>query len=173
MFAYITAAPLVFIQHHHADSAHFGFFFGANAAGYIVASQLNARFLRTQTSLTLLTRGVLAALTAAALLAFSFFADAGLWLTALSCCAFLASLGFIMPNAVSLALEHQARHAGGASAWIGALQFGLAGLASATVSAGGTTLAMSATILTLTLLAALVLFAARTAVYNEGAARHQ
>ncbi len=163
MFAYITAAPVIFIEHYGVAPSAFGWFFGSNAAAYIVASQLNARFLRHRSSLSLLSRGVIAAGLAAAALLLGAVTDWGLWPTAASCCAFLASLGFIMPNAVALALEGQGAHAGGASAWIGALQFGLAGLASAAVSArhDGSAMAMAVTMLALALVAGGVLLAAR------------
>ena len=46
MFAYIVGSPYVFIEHFHVTTAHFGFFFGANALGLVLAAQLNARLVR-------------------------------------------------------------------------------------------------------------------------------
>lgn len=162
MFAYITAAPTVFIEHYGVSPQLFGWFFGSNAAAYVAASQLSVRLLRTRSPLALLVASVASSFLAALLLTLGAFTDWGLWPTAASCCLFLASLGVIMPNAVALALERQEGRAGGAAAWIGALQFGLAGLASATVSArhDGTAMAMATTILALALLASGVLIAA-------------
>ena len=45
MFAHIVGSPYVFIEHFHVTTAHFGFFFGANALGPFKA-QLNARLVR-------------------------------------------------------------------------------------------------------------------------------
>lgn len=159
MFAYITAGPTVFIDHYGVRPQHFGWFFGANAAAYVAASQLNVRLLRAHPPLTLLIASVSLSFVAAALLAVGALTDWGLWPTAASCCLLLASLGVTMPNAVALALERQEGRAGGAAAWIGALQFGLGGLASATVSArhDGTAMGMATTISALVLLAGGVL----------------
>jgi MFS transporter, DHA1 family, multidrug resistance protein len=161
MFAYITAGPLVFIEHYHVAPQHFGWFFGCNAAAYVGASQVNARLLRTHAPLSLLCAGVAGLFATALLQLLGAFTDWGLWPTAVTCCVFLGSLGLIMPNAVALALEGQGARAGGAAAWIGALQFGVAGAASAAVSAGHATpmLSMAATILVLALISGSVLLA--------------
>jgi MFS transporter, DHA1 family, multidrug resistance protein len=165
MFAYITGSPVVFIEHFHIAPKTFGWFFGANAAAYIAASQLNARLLRMYRPAALLSVGLFASISSASALMMGALADWGLWPIAAGCCCFLASLGFIMPNAISLALENQAARAGTASAWIGSSQFGLAGAASAMVSArhDGT---VRSTALTMLILAA-VASTARFAVHRE------
>jgi DHA1 family bicyclomycin/chloramphenicol resistance-like MFS transporter len=58
---------------------------------------------------------------------------------------FVASLGFIFPNGAALALAPQGARAGSAAALLGAIQFGLATLVSALVSAthDGTALPMA------------------------------
>jgi MFS transporter, DHA1 family, multidrug resistance protein len=164
MFAYITAAPMVFIEHYHVAPRNFGWFFGSNAAAYVAASQLNARLLRTRAPISILCAGVAGIFGVALLLLFGAFTDWGLWLTAASCCAFMGCLGLIMPNAVALALEGQGARAGGAAAWIGALQFGVAGAASAAVSSRHDTpaLSMATTMLVLAMIAGGVLMAALT-----------
>ncbi|RKG91706.1 Bcr/CflA family efflux MFS transporter, partial [Corallococcus sp. CA053C] len=45
MFAYIGGSPFVFITLHGVAPEHFGWFFGANAAGLVLVSQLNHRLL--------------------------------------------------------------------------------------------------------------------------------
>lgn len=161
LFAYITAGPLVFIEHYHVAPQDFGWFFGCNAAAYVVASQLNARLLRRHAPRSLLCAGVAGLFVMALFQMLGAVTDWGLWPTALCCCLFLGCLGVIMPNAVALALEGQGARAGGAAAWIGALQFGVAGLASAAVSAGheAPALAMATAILVLASIAATVLVA--------------
>ena len=46
----------------------------------------------------------------------------------------VGSLGFITPNATALALQHQGKRAGAATALMGALQLGLAALSSSAMS---------------------------------------
>jgi len=135
MFAYITGAPIVFITIHHVTPGHFGWYFGANAAGYVGCSQLNARFTHDHAPSVLLTRGLAALATAAATLVILAIASAPLAPTAIAYFAFVSSLGFIMPNAIAIALEHQGARAGNAAAWMGALQFAVAAGASSLVTA--------------------------------------
>jgi MFS transporter, DHA1 family, multidrug resistance protein len=160
---------MVFIEHYHVAPRDFGWFFGSNAAAYVAASQLNARLLRTRAPISILCAGVAGIFGVALLLLFGAFTDWGLWLTAASCCAFMGCLGLIMPNAVALALEGQGARAGGAAAWIGALQYGVAGAASAVVSSRHDTpaLSMATTMLVLAMIAGGVLIAALTTARAE------
>src|SRR5690606_22011299 len=48
MFAYIAGSPFVFIEILELDPSEFALVFGVNAAGYVAASQLNARLLRSR-----------------------------------------------------------------------------------------------------------------------------
>ena len=48
MFAYIAGSPFVLIQLHGIPAEHFGWVFGLNALGFVVASQVNARLLKTR-----------------------------------------------------------------------------------------------------------------------------
>jgi len=137
LFAYITAAPFLFIELHHVSSGNFGWFFGANAAAYIAGSQGNVRLLRTLRPAQILTGGVIAQSAAGASMLVIGVFDLGLWPTAATLFAYVGSIGFIMPNAVAIALEDQGARAGNAAAWIGAAQFGVAAGASALVSALG------------------------------------
>src|SRR5690606_11447579 len=45
MFAYISGSPFVFIELNGVAPEHFGWLFGANAVGLILASQINRRLL--------------------------------------------------------------------------------------------------------------------------------
>lgn len=136
MFAYIAGSPFVLMQLHGISPQHYGWVFGANAMGLIAASQLNARLLRHHHDMTvLLRRGLHVA------------AVAGLFLAALAALdlltlppllgglfAFIASLGFISPNASAAALAGHGQQAGTASALMGSLQFLLATAAGASMS---------------------------------------
>ena len=165
LFAYITGSPLVFIEIHHVSPSHFGWFFGANAAGYIGASQLNARLVRSHHPQSLLKLGVTGLTAASLALVVIPLISAALWPVSVSCFAFLASLGLVLPNAIALALEDHGKRAGSAAALAGALQFGLAAASSAVVSAryDGSALPMSTTMLGLAVVASGLLVASRWA----------
>ena len=169
LFAYITGSPLVFIEIHHVSPGHFGWFFGANAAGYISASQLNARLVRSYHPQALLALGV-SGLTAASLaLVIIPLISTALWPVSVSCFGFLASLGLVLPNAIALALEEHGKRAGSAAAVVGALQYGVAAASSALVSAryDGTALPMATTMLGLAAVACGLLLAARARAHRR------
>jgi DHA1 family bicyclomycin/chloramphenicol resistance-like MFS transporter len=134
MFAYVAGSPFVVTTLYGVSSAHFGWVFGLNAIGLIGASQINARQLKKYAPETLL-RGALwlKAFCGLALLAMELgfrhhelppfaFVIAGLFF-------YVASIGYVSPNAAALALAEHGEHAGTASALMGALQFGLGTLA--------------------------------------------
>ena len=136
MFAYITSASFVFITLHRVSPGHFGWFFGANAAGFILASQVNARLVGRHPPARIFARALVVSVAASLwLVAAAVTGIGGLWATAAGLFVFLATVGFLMPNATALALEHQGERAGIAAAWLGAVQFALAASASALVSA--------------------------------------
>lgn len=129
MFAYIAGSPFVIMQLFGLDARAYGWVFGGNALGLIAASQVNARLLRRGDidMRHLLRRGLAtAALAGVTLLALAL---AG-WLPLPALLAglflYIASLGFISPNAGASALAGHGHQAGTASALMGALQFLLA-----------------------------------------------
>jgi Bcr/CflA subfamily drug resistance transporter len=50
MFAYIVGSPYVFIEYFRVTPGRFGFIFGINALGLVLAAQLNARLVRRDRS---------------------------------------------------------------------------------------------------------------------------
>lgn len=149
LFAYITGAPVIFLELHRITPAQFSWLFGINAAGYIATSQLNARLLRHHAPRALLTAGVLGMAAAATALTAGALLELGPVATDLGFLAAMSSLGLVMPNAVALALDGHGSRAGSAAAWLGALQFGAAAGASALVAAlaDGTAVPAAATML--------------------------
>ena len=136
MFAYIAGSAFVFIEVHHVDPEHFGWFFGANAFGLIAASQLNRLLVGRFTSTQVLGAATsLAALAALAVLAVAWTGAGGLWGIATALFVFLATLGILGPNTTALALERHGERAGLASAVLGATQFTIAASAAWAVSA--------------------------------------
>jgi DHA1 family bicyclomycin/chloramphenicol resistance-like MFS transporter len=136
MFAYITASPFVFIELLGLAVDTYGWLFGANALGLIGASQLN-RALLARTSPRRILFGTLVVQVAAggALLAAALTGIGGIAGLVVPLFVFIACLGLILPNASAAALAPFAASAGSASALMGAIQFGVAGVVSALVGA--------------------------------------
>lgn len=146
MFAYITGSPFVFIELHGLAPAGYAMLFGVNAAGLIVASQVNAFLLRRISGRTILKVAMGVHLAAAlALLAATIFRPDAFY--PLAGCIFVAvgSLGFVGANAMAAAMARAQSHIGSASALTGILQFALAAVAGALVGAfnDGTALPMA------------------------------
>ncbi len=134
MFAYISGSAFVFIEVFGVTPQQFGWFFGSNAAGLIVASQLNRyaldRFRAERVLRAALTSyamfGVILVLCAAT-------GFGGLWGVALPLFACISSLGFSFPNATAAAMAPFGDRAGLASAMMGTLQFSIAAITGALV----------------------------------------
>jgi DHA1 family bicyclomycin/chloramphenicol resistance-like MFS transporter len=146
MFAYIAGSPFVVIKLYGVPAAHFGWVFGANAAGFILVAQINARLLGRLGPQALLRRGVWVYLSAGLLLlAITASKPAHLWPLLVPLFVCIASLGTIIPNASACAMSGQGPRAGSASALLGFLQFVIAAGSSSLVGvlADGTALPMA------------------------------
>jgi DHA1 family bicyclomycin/chloramphenicol resistance-like MFS transporter len=134
MFSYIAGSPFVIIKLYGIPAEHFGWFFGVNAAGFILVAQVNARLLAKHGPAFLLTRTVWIYLGAGlALLAVSALRTEQLWPLLIPLFICIASLGCILPNASACAMNGQGARAGSASAMLGCLQFSVAAGAAALV----------------------------------------
>ncbi len=125
MFVYIFGSPFVFMEIHGVRPDHYGWLFGLNALGLIVASQLNRALLRRVAETGILSRALV--VTAAAgvlLLAAAWSGWGGLAGLLLPLFLYISSLGFVLPNVVAAALAPQGGNAGSASALLGTVQFG-------------------------------------------------
>lgn len=133
MFAYIAGSPTVLIQLKGLDPQTYAVLFGANAAGFIAASQVNARLVRHLDMNRILRTAI--ALPGAVTLCLLAAEAAGLLSLPLLLTGFflyLTSLGFISPNAGALSLAAQPQHrVGAASSLMGSLQFLMATAVSA------------------------------------------
>lgn len=130
MFAYIAGSPFVFIDYYGVSALQFGWLFGANGLGFVLAAQVNGRMMRgaephrVLSAMLLVEAGAGIALLLAALTGFG--GLIGIWLPLF---VYISCLGFVMPNATALAMAPHGEHAGAASALLGVMQFGLASLA--------------------------------------------
>lgn len=147
MFAYITGSPFIFINLHGVTPRQYGIIFGLNATGLIAASQLNrAALLRWPPGMIL--KWAVRAHLAAAITLLAVAGSERLAVLAVPLWFVIASLGFINPNAVAIAMEEGREFAGSASAVIGVLQFSTGAFAGGLVAwlHNGTAYPMAVTI---------------------------
>lgn len=135
MFAYIVGSPFALIELHGVDPAHFGFFFGINAIGLVLASQLTRRLLRLFTPQQLLAVVLWLPLLAGTLLLLNqLLGVPGLWMIVPAFFLLVSSVGLVGPNTTALAMAGHGQQAGLASALHVSLTFGMGMLAGLLVS---------------------------------------
>lgn len=131
LYSYISGSPFVFIRVYHVAAEHYGFFFGLNAIGLMMAAALNGRLVRRVGSATLLRSGVVAmSIAGGGLVAAALLQSSHLAFILLPLFCFIASFSFVAPNAIAAGLAVFPEIAGAASALSGALQFWFGALAS-------------------------------------------
>lgn len=172
IFAFISGSPFVFMELYRVSPQHYGWLFGANAFGMIVAAQLN-RILLHRFSPTGILAGAIGFQIAAILAALAALASGSLVLFLLPLLAGLATIPLIAANATAIGMAASGDHAGSASGIIGVLQFGVAGLISALVGLlhDGTALPMVGGILVCGLLAGGILLFGRRPARPKGVER--
>lgn len=134
MFVYVAGSPVIFMEVFHASPQTYGFIFAAMSIGFIGSNQVNILLLRRYRGEQIFYAAILIQLIISLIfLAGAYFQWFGF--TGTFCVLFftLSCLGFTYPNASALALAPFTKNIGSASALIGSLQIGIAGLASAGV----------------------------------------
>lgn len=156
LLAYISGSPFVFIELFSVPPEQYGLFFGVNAIGIIIASQIN-RWLASRFDARDIVSYVLPVSVAAGLVllvdAYTGFGGfAGILVPLFF---YIASHGFVMPNTTALAMAPHGTVAGSASALLGTVQFVLGASAGALVGAlgNGTAIPLAAVIAACALLA--------------------
>ena len=134
MFAYIAGSPFVFIELYGVPAEHFGWFFGANAAGFILFAQFNSRLLRRRPPMKVLklTTTVYLICTVTLLLV-ALGNPSSLWVMMPPLFGSVAVIALVLPNSSASAMAGHGHQAGVASALMGTMQFVIAGLTSAAV----------------------------------------
>ena len=137
MFAYITGSPFVFREHFGLSSKAFGIVFGLNALSMTIFSAINAKIVQKSSPYKILQNAFLAMIVGVTLLLFCGFFDFGFLVFEICLFFTLGMKGFIIPNAVVLAMSRFKHKSGSASAVLGAIQMAMAGLISVIVGAVG------------------------------------
>ncbi|MBS1071167.1 multidrug effflux MFS transporter [Gluconobacter cerinus] len=131
MFAYLSNAPALFEGILHFSPRLFAIFFGLNAVGFVIGSQINARMAQRFLFTRVMEYGMLAVLTFTLLgvlvCSLGLVGPRNPWILCILIFCTTSSLGFVGPNAGVLALTHHGHQAGAASALIGTLNWTIAG----------------------------------------------
>lgn len=139
LFAYISNAPILFMDNFNLSETEFGWLFGLNAGGLIVGSQLNRVVLKKNSTFKVSkVISVLLVVLSVFLIGNSlWYSNFYLIITNLFLILFL--LGFQNPNTTALSLYPFTKKAGRASALIGSLKMGMGAIASFVISSFDTT----------------------------------
>ncbi|ELH7175021.1 multidrug effflux MFS transporter [Campylobacter coli] len=135
MFAYITGSSFVFTQFFGLSEQKFALLFGANALGFVICANINARLVLKYESEKILAKALMIMFISTVILLVNAFFHPNFLLFELSIFTSIAMLGFITPNTTTLAMARFKEHSGTASAVLGTVQFGFAGLISFVVGA--------------------------------------
>jgi len=138
LLAYISGSSFVFIELFHVPPERFGLYFGTNAIGLMIASQIN-RYLASRVPSELIVRSTLpvAVAAGATLLADAYTGFGGFAGILVPLFCFVICHGFVGPNTTALAMSPYGAVAGSASALMGTLQFVLGAASGNLVSAFG------------------------------------
>jgi DHA1 family bicyclomycin/chloramphenicol resistance-like MFS transporter len=149
LLAYISGSPFVFIELFRVPPEQYGLFFGVNAIGIIVASQVNRWLANKYDARRIISAVLPVSVTAGAALLIDAATGFGGFLGILVPLFFyIATHGFIMPNTTALAMAPHGAVAGSASALLGTVQFVLGASAGALlgVLGNGTAVPLAAVI---------------------------
>lgn len=150
MFSYIAGSAFVFLNIFKVSASTYPIIFGANAFGFIICSQINARLLNRFSIDEILEKSVVLAFISSVCTVISVGLDLPLLYFLVSLFCSISSIGFILPNITAKALEFQHERAAVASALMGSIQFCVSSFGSIVVTllANGTAWPM---VLTLTI----------------------
>ena len=133
-FAYLAAAPFVYIEYFGVPAEQFGWYFGAGAASFITVSQINRRLVVRHGVRRVLGWGVYGLAAGATILlgcaVSGLFGFAGIFIPIF---VMIGSIGLIASNATSVAMTPFGERAGAASSLLGATQSAFGVAASAAV----------------------------------------
>jgi DHA1 family bicyclomycin/chloramphenicol resistance-like MFS transporter len=128
LFAYITAAPSIYMGYFGVSPQAYGLLYGASTAAVICANLLNARLVRSFSALSMLICGTLSALAASLILSLlgmmqssGFMMLCAVWL---GMTLFASMVGFVVANSLAGAMQDHPDHAGSVSALVGAVHYG-------------------------------------------------
>jgi len=134
LFIYVAGSPIIFMENYHLSPKMFGYIFAGLSVGFIGGSQLNILLLRYFSS----QRIFRVALVSQFIIGSVYFTGVvNQWfdqnLNILFLFLVLLCIGFTSPNGIALALAPIRKNLGSASALVGMIRIGVAGLSSASI----------------------------------------
>ncbi len=134
LLVYVASAPFVFMEVFHLSAKQLSAIFAGLAVGFVGSNQVNILLLRKFSSEQIFRRAMIVVCPLGTLLLVgTIFGWFGLWTTLVLLFGTLSALGLCAPNGSALALVPFDHNIGSASAMLGFLQLGVAGLASACI----------------------------------------
>ena len=134
LLVYVTSAPIVFMEVFHMSAKQFSAIFAGLAVGFIGSNQVNIFLLKKFSSDQIFRLAMFVVCPVGTLLLIGTVCGwFGLWATLVLLFISLSALGLCAPNGSALALVPFDHNIGSASAMLGFLQLGVAGLASACI----------------------------------------
>jgi len=161
LFIYVAGSPIIFLDVFQVGQQAFGLIFALLSLGFIGGSQLNILLLRRFSSRQIFRVALFMQVFASLVFLYGAYSEwYGQTATLVFLFILLFCLGFISPNAMSLALEPFDGNLGSASALLGTIRIGIAALASASIGIfHATTIAPIALIMATTIMTAMLIFA--------------
>ena len=161
LFIYVAGSPIIFLDVFQVGPRTFGLYFALLSLGFIGGSQMNILVLRRFNSRQIFRIAlILQVVTSLVFLLGAFNGWYGQNATLIFLFLLLLCLGFISPNAMSLALEPFEGNLGSASALLGTIRIGVAGLASASIGFfHASSIAPIALMMATTIMLAMLIFA--------------
>ena len=134
LFIYVAGSPIIFMENYHLTPKIFGYIFAGLSVGFIGGSQLNILLLRYFSSQKIFRT----ALVSQFIIGSVFFAGVmNHWfdrnLNIVFLFLVLLCIGFTSPNGIALALAPIRKNMGSASALVGMIRIGVAGISSASI----------------------------------------
>lgn len=134
LFIYVAGSPIIFMEHYHVTPKVFGYLFAGLSLGFIGGSQLNILLLKYVSSQSIFRFALISQCIVGILY---FISVTNNWLDRDLNIAFLflilLCIGFTSPNGIALALAPIRKNLGSASAMVGMIRIGVAGLTSASI----------------------------------------
>ena len=126
LFVYISACSGLLMGYFKVSETAFAWLFGINASGFVIVSQLSARFVRRYGLFKVFACGALIQWVGGmSLMLLALTPWVSLPLVYAILFMTIAAIGLTAPNSTAMALADQGQRAGMASALMGAMQFGL------------------------------------------------
>lgn len=133
LFAYISAASFIFLNHYQLSEERFSILFAVNASGLVVGNFLNGRLTKYYHYLTMAKYAsiVLFAVTVVVFTIFYFQENPSYSATVISLVTIMFLIGFINPNATAASISPFTENTGTASALGGAVRMGVGAIVAA------------------------------------------